>query len=191
MPSEMKIKVHRPSRISDLSVTFSWTPTASPTDMDSSKEWLANALHHCKNRMVSDPWVAQILDRVCFLILHSHPESTAIEGVFREHFIHAECRQLCRHMTTIKTVKTPVMGMTMDNHSGTVCKRPHSFFSCGVDITTKESWFDRQSVCTCCCIDRVLPASWVNSVISRTPLAKRTWVSGPADIVDNAAGQLR
>jgi hypothetical protein len=36
---------------------------------------------------------------------------------------------------TLKTVKTAVIGMTMDNHSGTVCKRPHSLFSCGVDIT--------------------------------------------------------
>ena len=42
-------------------------------------------------------------------------------------------------MPTIKTVKTAVIGMTMDNHSGTVCKRPHSLFSCGVDITTNLS----------------------------------------------------
>ena len=38
---------------------------------------------HCidgKNRMVSDPCVGQILDQVGFLILHSHPKSTAIEG---------------------------------------------------------------------------------------------------------------
>ena len=31
-----------------------------------------------KNRMVSAFCVGQILDRICFLILHSHPESTGI-----------------------------------------------------------------------------------------------------------------